>query len=45
MELGLELGMGLGSGHTHPVYCLALTGSANAHTLVTASSDGRVGLC
>jgi dynein intermediate chain, cytosolic len=30
------------SGHTHPVYSMAMVGSVNTHSLVTASSDGRV---
>lgn len=30
------------SGHTHPVYCMAMVGLANNHSLVTASSDGKI---
>ncbi|KAJ1599594.1 hypothetical protein NDA14_005967 [Ustilago hordei] len=30
------------SGHTHPVYGLAIIGSANAHNLVSASTDGTL---
>jgi len=30
------------SGHTHPVYSLAITGTQNAHNLVSASTDGTV---
>lgn len=30
------------SGHTHPVYSLALPGTQNAHNLVSASTDGTV---
>jgi len=33
-----------GEGHTHPVYCTAITGTLNAHSLVSASNDGRVGV-
>ena len=29
------------SGHTHPIYCLEVTGSQNAHNLISISSDGR----
>ncbi|CAG0883965.1 unnamed protein product [Cyprideis torosa] len=28
--------------HTHPVYCLAVVGSQNAHNLISVSTDGRV---
>ncbi|KXS13615.1 WD40 repeat-like protein [Gonapodya prolifera JEL478] len=31
-----------GAGHTHPVYSLAMVGTANAHALVSASTDGSV---
>ncbi|PWY98078.1 WD40 repeat-like protein [Testicularia cyperi] len=30
------------AGHTHPVYGLKLVGSANAHNLVSASTDGSI---
>jgi dynein intermediate chain len=30
------------SGHTHPVYDLAIVGTQNAHNLVTSSTDGMV---
>lgn len=30
------------SGHTHPVYSLALPGTQNAHNLVSASTDGTI---
>ena len=30
------------AGHTHPVYALKIIGSANAHNLVSASTDGTV---
>ncbi|CAM9594402.1 unnamed protein product, partial [Phaeothamnion confervicola] len=30
------------TGHTHPIYSIALQGSAASHTLVTASTDGMV---
>lgn len=30
------------SGHTHPVYSLSLVGTQNAHSLVSASTDGVV---
>ena len=30
------------SAHTHPVYCLDVVGSQNAHNLISASSDGRL---
>ncbi|GAA5905703.1 hypothetical protein JCM8208_000869 [Rhodotorula glutinis] len=30
------------SGHTHPIYSLELVGTPNAHSLVTASTDGTV---
>lgn len=29
-------------GHTHPVYSLSIVGSANAHNLVSISTDGRM---
>jgi hypothetical protein len=29
-------------GHTHPVYSLSIVGSANAHNLVSISTDGRL---
>eukprot|EP00698_Gefionella_okellyi_P003532 TRINITY_DN13323_c0_g1_i1.p1 TRINITY_DN13323_c0_g1~~TRINITY_DN13323_c0_g1_i1.p1 ORF type:complete len:579 (+),score=119.82 TRINITY_DN13323_c0_g1_i1:41-1777(+) len=29
-------------GHAHPVYSAIITGTTNAHSLVTASTDGRV---
>eukprot|EP00164_Ancoracysta_twista_P002081 GFYU01002743.1.p1 GENE.GFYU01002743.1~~GFYU01002743.1.p1 ORF type:complete len:653 (-),score=149.55 GFYU01002743.1:290-2248(-) len=29
-------------GHTHPVFCMEIVGTENAHNLVTASTDGRV---
>ncbi|XP_061711389.1 cytoplasmic dynein 1 intermediate chain isoform X2 [Cydia pomonella] len=28
--------------HTHPVYCLSVVGSQNAHNLISVSSDGRM---
>lgn len=28
--------------HTHPVFCLDIVGSLNAHNLISTSSDGRV---
>lgn len=28
--------------HTHPVFCLNVVGSKNAHSLVTASTDGKL---
>jgi dynein intermediate chain, cytosolic len=28
--------------HTHPVYCIDVVGSQNAHNLVTVSTDGRL---
>eukprot|EP00899_Mesostigma_viride_P012090 jgi/Mesvir1/20882/Mv07960-RA.1 len=31
-----------GGGHQHPVYSLAVVGSAHAHNVVSASTDGRV---
>lgn len=31
-----------GSGHSHPAYAMALTGTRHAHTLLTASTDGTV---
>ncbi|CAN6635076.1 hypothetical protein TRVA0_015S00452 [Trichomonascus vanleenenianus] len=31
-----------GSGHTHPVYTLHITGTQNASSLITASTDGTV---
>jgi dynein intermediate chain len=30
------------SGHTHPVYSLSVTGTQNAHNLVSASTDGTI---
>ncbi|GAA5982471.1 hypothetical protein JCM11641_006126 [Rhodosporidiobolus odoratus] len=30
------------SGHTHPVYSLSLVGTQNAHSLISASTDGTV---
>ena len=30
------------SAHTHPVYCLDVVGSQNAHNLISASTDGRI---
>jgi len=29
------------TGHTHPVYCVHVVGTANAHSLATISTDGR----
>ncbi|KAJ3305711.1 hypothetical protein HDV03_001119 [Kappamyces sp. JEL0829] len=29
-------------GHSHPVYCISIVGSHNAHNLITASTDGVV---
>ena len=29
------------STHTHPVYCLKVVGTENAHNLITVSTDGR----
>lgn len=31
-----------GNGHSHPVYSLEMTGTQNAHNLITASTDGVV---
>lgn len=31
-----------GNGHSHPVYSIEMTGTQNAHNLVTASTDGTV---
>ena len=28
--------------HTHPVYCVNVVGTANAHNLITISSDGKL---
>ncbi|XP_030031324.1 cytoplasmic dynein 1 intermediate chain isoform X4 [Manduca sexta] len=28
--------------HTHPVYCLSVVGSQNAHNLISVSTDGRL---
>lgn len=28
--------------HTHPVYCLAMVGTQNAHNVISISSDGRL---
>ena len=30
------------SSHTHPVYCLEVVGTENAHNLISASNDGRL---
>jgi dynein intermediate chain len=30
------------SSHTHPVYCLDVVGTENAHNLISASNDGRL---
>lgn len=30
------------AGHTHPVYSLSITGSSNAHELLSASTDGKL---
>ena len=30
------------SAHTHPVYCLDVVGTENAHNLISASTDGRL---
>lgn len=30
------------TGHTHPVYCVNVVGTANAHSLASISSDGRM---
>jgi dynein intermediate chain len=30
------------AGHTHPVYCVNVVGTANAHSLATISTDGRM---
>ena len=30
------------SAHTHPVYCLDVVGTENAHNLISASNDGRL---
>ncbi|KRZ74894.1 Cytoplasmic dynein 1 intermediate chain 1, partial [Trichinella papuae] len=30
------------SAHTHPVYCLQIVGSTNAHNIVSISSEGRL---
>lgn len=30
------------SSHTHPVYCLDVVGTENAHNLISASTDGRL---
>jgi len=29
-------------GHTHPVYCLSVVGTQNAHSLITVSTDGKM---
>ncbi len=29
-------------GHTHPVYCMEIVGTKNAHNLVSVSTDGRL---
>jgi len=28
--------------HTHPVYCVSVVGTENAHNLITISSDGKL---
>ena len=28
--------------HTHPVYCVNVVGTANAHNVITISSDGKL---
>ena len=30
------------SAHTHPVYCLDVIGSQNAHNLISVSTDGKM---
>lgn len=30
------------SAHTHPIYCLSLVGSPNAHNLISISNDGKM---
>jgi len=30
------------SGHSHPVYCMDIVGSQNAHSLISISTDGRM---
>ncbi|KAL1509398.1 hypothetical protein ABEB36_004144 [Hypothenemus hampei] len=30
------------SAHTHPVYCMAVVGTQNAHNLISISTDGRM---
>ncbi|CAH0553920.1 unnamed protein product [Brassicogethes aeneus] len=30
------------SAHTHPVYCMSVVGSQNAHNLISVSTDGRM---
>ena len=30
----------MSAGHTHPLYCMKMIGSQNAHNLVSISSDG-----
>lgn len=30
------------SGHSHPVYCINIVGTPNAHNIITASSDGVI---
>jgi dynein intermediate chain len=30
------------NGHNHPVYSLAIVGSANAHNIVSVSNDGKL---
>ncbi|CDW56245.1 dynein intermediate chain [Trichuris trichiura] len=30
------------SAHTHPIYCLEVVGSANAHNIVSVSKDGKL---
>ena len=30
------------SGHTHPIFSLVVVGTKNSHSLVTASTDGRI---
>lgn len=29
-------------GHTHPVYCMNVVGTKNAHNLVSVSTDGKL---
>ena len=30
------------SAHTHPIYCLDVVGSQNAHNLISVSTDGKM---